>query len=78
MSNLEKLVAQGAQVVAGDVILKNKLVGTLRNGEFYPTAHGIEQADVEDAVIKTEVKKPAKAKAKSDVAVDDSDVTIDV
>lgn len=78
MSTLEKLIALGAQVAAGDVILKNKLVGTLRNGEFYPTELGLEQAEIEEAVIKTETKRPrAKAKAEAD-AGDDADVTIDV
>ena len=40
MSNFEKLVALGAEVVGGDLILKHKVLGHFRNGDLSLTAEG--------------------------------------
>lgn len=79
MSNLDKLLAKGAEVCAGSVILRHKELGTVRNGEFYINADGLAELAIEDVVEVKEIKKPAKAKAKADeVPAAEGDVTIDV
>jgi hypothetical protein len=75
MSTLDKLIAMGAQVVGGDLILKHKSMGQFRNGEFYPSIDGLAMAEVDDAVIKTETVKSTKKKAAEPVA---EEITIDV
>ena len=76
MSTLDKLLAMDAQVVGGDLILKHKVMGQFRNGEFYPSIDGLAMAEIDDAVIKTETAKTSKkAKAAEPVA---DEITIDV
>ena len=57
MSNVDKLLALGAEVVAGDVLWKHKVLGRFRNGEFVPTEEGLKALDIDDAV---EVKPKSK------------------
>lgn len=80
MSNLDKLLERGAQACGGDLILRHKVVGQFRNGEFYVTEDGLLELDTVEVVAK-EVKAPKAKKAKDEVqetpAVE-SDVSIDV
>lgn len=41
----QELMARGAEVVAGDMLLKRKLVGMYRNGQFILTPEGAEELD---------------------------------
>lgn len=79
MSNAEKLIAKGAQIVGGDLILRHQVVGMYRYDDFILTPEG--QAELEitdvDVVEVKEVKKPRAKKAEESAASTD-DVTIEV
>jgi hypothetical protein len=79
MSNLDKLLERGAQVVGGDLILRHKVVGNFRNGDFYCTEEGLLELDTVEVVAK-EVKAPKakKAAASETPEAPEGDVTIDV
>jgi hypothetical protein len=63
MSNLEKLIAKGAQVVGGDLLLRHKTVGRFRNNDFLVTEDGLAELQVIDVVVKPapapEAEQPA-------------------
>lgn len=61
MNNLEKLLALGAEVVAGDVLWKHKHLGSLRNGDLTLTEEGVKALDIVDVEVK-EVVEPAAPK----------------
>ena len=73
MTNSEKLMDMGAQCVAGDLIYKNKVLGSVRNGDLQLTQEGKDflARDISDAVIKSETPKKAK-KAKVEVVESDT------
>jgi hypothetical protein len=71
MSNLEKLLEKGAQVVGGDLILRHKVMGQFRNGDFFVTPEGMDELEIIDVVVPKEVKKTTK-KAKVDDEITDS------
>jgi hypothetical protein len=73
MSNVDKLLALGAEIVAGDVLWKHKVLGRFRNGEFIPTEEGLKALDIDDAV---EVK-PKSRRAKVEAKDDELEVSID-
>lgn len=76
MSNVEKLLAKGAQIVGGDLILRHQVVGMFRYDDFILTPEGEAELEITDVVVK-EVKKPrAKKVEEAPVVVDD--VTIEV
>jgi hypothetical protein len=56
MNNLEKLLALGAEVVAGDVLWKHKHLGTLRNGDLTLTEEGVKALDIVDVEVKQVVE----------------------
>lgn len=65
MTNAEKMIDMGAYCVAGDLIYKNKVLGSMRNGDLQLTQEGKDflDRDISDAVIKSETpKKPKKPK----------------
>lgn len=64
MSNFEKLAAMGAEVVGGDLIFKHKVLGHFRNGDLHMTEDGQKMLEIDDAVVKEDVK-PAKPAAKT-------------
>ena len=68
MSDLEKLIAKGAYSVAGELVFKNKVMGKLRDGEFFVSDDGMAELQIEDVEPK-EVKPRAK-KAKADEVVE--------
>lgn len=77
MSNLDKFMARGAECVAGSIILRNKVMANLRNGDSVLTEDGLAELEVEEVVVKEPVKaKPAAKKAAKAVepepAADDS------
>ena len=71
MSNADKLIAVGAQVVGGDLIWKHKVLGHFRNGDFTITEEGqkVLAQDIEDDEVKE--TKPKARKAKAAEPVDD-------
>lgn len=79
MSNLDKLLERGAQAVGGDLILRHKVVGQFRNGDFFVTEDGLLELDTVEVVAK-EVKAPKakKAVAAETAETPEGDVTIDV
>lgn len=78
MSNLDKLLERGAQVVGGDLILRHKVVGNFRNGDFYATEEGLLELETVEVVAK-EVKAPKGKKAAAETPeTPEGDVTIDV
>lgn len=62
MNNLEKLLALGAEVVAGDVLWKHKHLGSLRNGDLTLTEEGVKALDIVDVEVKEVVEPAAPAK----------------
>lgn len=76
MSNVEKLLAKGAQIVGGDLILRHQVVGMFRYDDFILTPEGEAELEITDVVVK-EVKKPRAKKVEDAPAVVD-DVTIEV
>lgn len=77
MSNLDKLLERGAQVVGGDLILRHKVVGNFRNGDFYATEEGLLELETVEVVVK-EVKPKGKKAAAEAPETPEGDVTIDV
>lgn len=75
MSNLDKLLERGAQVVGGDLILRHKVMGQFRNGEFYASEDGLLELEVEEVVAKPKRKKAEDAAPEAPAA---DDVTIEV
>ena len=75
MSNLDKLLERGAQVVGGDLILRHKVMGQFRNGDFYATEDGLLELEVEEVVVKPKRKKAEDAAPEAPAA---DDVTIEV
>lgn len=78
MSNLDKLVAKGAYSCGGELLFKNKVMGTLRNGEFFISDEGkaeLEVMDVDAKEAKPRAKKAPKQESATavepPVAVDD-------
>lgn len=55
MSTLDRLIAKGAYSCAGDLVLRNVVMGHLRNGDFTPTEAGLREAEIEDVEVR-EVK----------------------
>jgi hypothetical protein len=82
MSNLERLLAKGAQIVGGDVILRHKTMGRFRNGDFLITPEGVDELRVIDVVVEEEVKPKAQARKRPPAQVPASplmeDITVDV
>lgn len=79
MSNVEKLLAKGAQIVGGDLILRHQVLGMFRHDDFILTPEGEAELEVTDVEVK-EVKpaKAARAKKVDDTAAAADDVTIEV
>lgn len=79
MSNAEKLIAKGAQLVGGDFILRHQVVGMYRHDEFILTPEGQAELEVTDVEV-VEVKKPRSKKAEAQItdAVTVGDVQIEV
>lgn len=71
MSNADKLIAVGAQVVGGDLIWKHKVLGHFRDGDFTLTEDGkkVLAQDIEDVEVKE--TKPKSKKAKPVESTDD-------
>lgn len=53
------LWARGADSVGGDLMLRNKVVATYRNGVFALTDDGVAELDVEEVEV-VEIKTPTK------------------
>jgi len=81
MSNAEKLIAKGAQLVAGDLILRHQVVGMYRYDDFILTPEGQAELEIMDVEVK-EVKKPRAKRVDSQitdaVTVSADDVQIEV
>ena len=59
----KKLLARGAEVVAGDMLLHRKTVGMYRNGQFILTPDGAEELEsVVDVEATEAVDKPRRAR----------------
>lgn len=56
---VQKMLDMGADSVAGDVIFKNKVLGTSRNGVFSITPEGEAFLAIDDVEVKQEVPKAA-------------------
>lgn len=69
MSNLDKLVAKGAYSCGGELLFKNKVMGQLRNGEFFISDAGKAELEISDVEIK-EVKPRSPKKAKAEPTMD--------
>lgn len=93
MDKQTRLLNLGAEIVGGDLILRQKTVGRWRHGDFFVTDEGLElleaDAAVEDAVVVSETSrakpakapkpaKPAKAEAAAGEAHPEGDLGLDV
>lgn len=80
MSNVDKLIALGAQAVGGDLVWKGQLLGQFRHGEFIITPEGEAAMLIEDVEVR-EIKPKRKkedAPAIEDAATTSDDVQIEV
>ena len=80
MSNVDKLIALGAQAVGGELVWKGQLLGQFRNGEFIITPEGEDALNIEDVEVR-EVKprrKKEDAPAVEDAVATSDDVQIEV
>ena len=76
MSNVDKLIALGAQAVGGDLVWKGQLLGQFRNGEFLITPEGEAAMNIEDVEVR-EVK-PRRKKEEAPAAEGEAPSTDDV
>lgn len=76
MSNVEKLLAKGAQIVGGDLILRHQVVGMFRYDDFILTPEGEAELEIVDVEVK-EVKK-TRSKKVEETATPTDDVVIEV
>ena len=80
MSNVDKLIALGAQAVGGDLVWKGQLLGQFRNGEFLITPEGEAAMNIEDVEVR-EIKprrKKEDAPTAEDAVATSDDVQIEV
>lgn len=78
MNNLEKLLALGAEVVAGDVLWKHKHLGSLRNGDLTLTEEGVKALDIVDVEVKEVVEAVAPKRGRKKAAeVEDAPASAD-
>lgn len=81
MSNVDKLLAKGAQIVGGDLILRHQVVGKFRHGDFILTPEGeaeLEITDVEVKEVPAVEHKPHRGRKPKAAPAADEDVTIDI
>lgn len=67
MSQEQELLARGAELVTGDLILNRKTVGRYRNGNFYPTEDGLAELEIVEVEAKP-APAPAPRKKKGAAA----------
>lgn len=73
---VQKMLDMGAQSVAGDLMFKNKVLGTSRNGVFSITPEGEEFLAIDDAPVKQDAPKaPTAPKAKKAEKTKPAEVT---
>lgn len=72
MSNLDKLIAKGAYSCAGELLFKNKVMGKLRDGEFYITEEGQAELEIDDVEVKEVKPRAKKAKVEVDAQAEKS------
>lgn len=73
MSNVEKLLTKGAQIVGGDLILRHQVVGMFRHDDFILTPEGEAELEIIDVVVKED--KPAKAPKAAKAAKVENQIT---
>lgn len=66
MSKLDQLLNRGAVCCAGDIILRNVVMGRMRNGDFQITPEGIAELEIEDVVAVEVVEQKPKKRAKAE------------
>ena len=64
----KELIARGAEVVTGDLILGRKVVGHYRNGQFIITPEGADELENIVDVVAKDIAPTRKPKAKAIVA----------
>ena len=74
MSDIDTLMARGADCVAGDIVFKNKSMGRMLSGSFVPTADGLTELAITDVDVDEKPARKARVK-KEDVKLDPVDVT---
>jgi hypothetical protein len=74
MSDIDTLMARGADCVAGDIVFKNKSMGRMLSGVFIPTADGLVELAITEVDVDEKPARKARAK-KEEVKADPVDVT---
>jgi hypothetical protein len=73
----KELISRGAELVTGDLILRRKVVGQYRNGQFLLTPEGVDELEnIVDVVVK-EPSAPRKPRAKKVDAQDQPDAAVE-
>lgn len=75
MSDIDTLLARGAQSVAGDIVFKNKSMGRLIDGAFVPSADGLAELDTIDVDADEKPARKARTKKADASAVEPDDIT---
>ena len=77
MDDVEKLLALGAESVAGDLLWKHKVMGTSRNGVFQVTPEGLAALEIVDVEVKVIEPKPKKTKKVEAAEAPAADATLE-
>ncbi|MBC7618012.1 MAG: hypothetical protein H7293_03295 [Candidatus Saccharibacteria bacterium] len=72
MTNEEILIERGAVCVAGQLIFRNKSMGSYLNGTFIVAADGLDELEVEEVEVREVKIKPKAKKAGSGVPATDT------
>ena len=76
MDKVEQLIAKGAQIVGGDLVLRNKAMGQFRMGNFLMTPEGEAELAITDVEVKEAGTRKPRAR-KDEPAAPSDDITID-
>lgn len=71
------LWARGADPVGGDLMLRNKIVGTYRNGVFALTEDGLAELEVDEIEVVEVKAAPKKASKKSEAPAVSDEAPLD-
>ena len=77
MSDIDTLMARGADCVAGDIVFKNKSMGRMLSDSFVPTADGLAELAITDVDVDEKPARKVRVK-KADVSAAEPDDLTDV
>lgn len=77
MTNLDRLLALGADVVAGELIWKNKSLGRFRHGEFFISDEGMQALNIENVEVKDVTPRAPRKRTRQLPHVEEAPVDVE-